>query len=84
MTVRKAKVDNNTWTRFISRVHGGRSTEICGLCANRGILRMSGLTTPSGFTITPVEGYCICPNGRALLYVAERTQRDIDTPTESP
>jgi hypothetical protein len=63
---RRAATNKDTYEEFLSKLG------VCGLCANHGILRMSGLTTPAGYPVEPVEGFCICPNGRVMASIARR------------
>lgn len=40
--------------------------KLCGLCGNRGIINTKNTVTSPIGTPCGVEGYCICPNGRAM------------------
>jgi hypothetical protein len=59
---RKAKVDRDTWFEYMSG-------NFCGLCANTGLISISGLKTAAGHECLPIVNKpCICPNGRAIKF----------------
>jgi hypothetical protein len=77
--VRKAKVDSNTWLEFEVEVYipklQGSFGGFCGLCGNTGVLEVSGRLSPIGIPTPPVEGHCICPNGRALKFIEKKATK---------
>ena len=67
------------WTEFMAptlqdlpkndmrRIMNGKA-HLCGLCGNTGaIVIPDGMnTSPAGYPVKGVTGYCICPNGRVM------------------
>lgn len=67
---RRAPITKDTWLEFsvpLKRDPLSKST-FCGLCGNHGKIRLSGIHTPAGYELAPVDAYCICPNGRTWKY----------------
>lgn len=57
---RRAPLNRETWFEFMKNHH-------CGLCANSGLINISGLRTPAGVELEPlVNAPCICPNGSVI------------------
>ena len=56
--MRKAAIEQLWFAEFYNK-------QMCGLCAQRGVIDTRGIKTPAGFECGG-EFWCICPNGRAL------------------
>lgn len=79
--VRKSRVDKDTYLEFVVEIaHSAGTLSFCGLCGNTGQISTTMVRTPSGCTLPPVKGYCICPNGRACKYATTRPSAQTTRP----
>ena len=60
---------NDLWLEFESEPlehDAGFKFTVCGLCGNNGRINIPVIKAPMGREVRGAQGYCICPNGRAM------------------